>query len=122
MPPFAFTHLKNAAAERGAELKSMPPLAVVKARTLIGVPVAGFPLPIPHLAADGDVSSLPTSESLLLPDDPPHAESAATTASASAAANAARTDLVILHFLQKERPSIGSGLRPSLMRVPSRRS
>src|SRR4051812_20953542 len=107
MPPFAFTHLKNAAAERGAELKSMPPLAVVRARTLTGVPVAAFPLPMPHLTADAEVSSLPTSASLLFPDDPPHAESA-TTASASAAASAARRYLVILLLLQKERRSTGS--------------
>src|SRR5215207_6098609 len=101
MPPFAFTHLKNARAERGAELKSMPPLAVVSARILIGLPDAGFPLPIPHLAEEADVSSLPTSESLLFPDDPPQAESAATNASASAAASAARRYLVILHLLQE---------------------
>src|SRR3954468_12524288 len=105
MPPLAFTHLKNAAADRGAELKSMPPLAVVSARILIGLPVAGFPLPIPHFAAEGD--SFPTSESLLFPDDPPQAESAATNASASAAASAARRYLVILHLLQEERRSIG---------------
>src|SRR5436305_12065957 len=93
MPPFAFTHLKNAVAERGAELKSMPPLAVVSARTSIGVPVAGFPFPIPHLTAD--VFSLPTSVSPVFPDDPPQAATAATTASASAAASTARRYLVI---------------------------
>src|SRR3954471_3833478 len=109
MPPLAFAHLKKAAAERGAELKSMPPLAVVSARTLIGLPLAGLPLPIPHLAAVADVFSFPTSESLLFPDDPPQAATPARTASVSATARAARTYLVMLHLLQNPRRSIGSG-------------
>src|SRR3954454_3305682 len=107
MPPLAFTHLKNAAAERGAELKSMPPLAVVSARTLIGWPVAGFPLPMPHFTAEADVSSLPMSELPVFPDEPPQAESTAATASVDAAATAARRYLVILRVLQNLRRSFG---------------
>src|SRR4051794_31538829 len=103
MPPFAFTHLKKAAAERGAELKSMPPLAVVSARILIGLPVARFPLPIPHLTAEADVLILPMPVSPVFPDDPPQAASTAAEASANAAASAARRYLVILRLLQNLR-------------------
>src|SRR4051812_6306291 len=97
MPPLAFTHLKNAAADRGAELKSMPPLAVVSARILIGVPLAAFPLPIPHLRAEDDVSSLPTSLSPLSPDEPPHA--ASPSMSPAAAIGASRRLLVLFNTL-----------------------
>ena len=99
----------------------MPPLAVVSARTSIGVPVAGFPFPIPHLTAD--VFSLPTSVSPVFPDDPPQAATAATIASASAAARAARRYLVI--FLSSESttvdwftPAAGRWQRPHTNAVP----
>src|SRR3954454_19001415 len=103
MPPLALTHLKNAAADLGAELKSMPPLAVARARILIGSPLAGFPLPIPHLRADDEVSNVPMSESLVSPEDPPQAASATTTGKAAAAASAARTYLFILCLLREHR-------------------
>src|SRR5215216_4386871 len=96
MPPLAFTHLKKAAAERGAELKSMPPLAVASARTLIGSPVASFPLPIPHFTALDSEARSPTSASLSSPDDPPHAASD----NAIAAAIAPRRYLLIFPLLQ----------------------
>src|SRR5215217_419600 len=100
MPPLAFTHLKKAAAERGAELKSMPPLAVASARTLIGSPVASFPLPIPHFTALDSEARSPTSASLSSPDDPPHAASAAASDNAIAAAIAPRRYLLIFPLLQ----------------------
>ena len=76
-------------------------------RTLIGWPVAGFPLPMPHFTAEADVSSLPMSELPVFPDEPPQAESTAATASVDAAATAARRYLVILRVLQNLRRSIG---------------
>src|SRR5829696_565772 len=100
MPPVAFTHLKKAAAERGAELKSMPPLAVASARTLIGSPVGSFPLPIPHFTALDSEAGPPTSASLSSPDDPPHAASAEASDNAIAAATAPRRYLLIFALLQ----------------------
>src|SRR4051812_22110505 len=127
MPPLAFTHLKYAAAERGAELKSMPPLAVASARILIGVPVARLPLPIPHLTAVLAEASLPTSESLVLPDDPPQADTAARIGSAVAAVSAARRYLLIVHLLHDHRqqwlvPRRGKAWRPWPRGSPWRRA
>ncbi len=84
----------------------MPPLAVVRARILIGWPVAAFPLPMAHFTADADVSSLPMSELPVFPDEPPQAASTAA-ANVRAAALAARRYLVILRVLQNLRRSIG---------------
>src|SRR5215218_8368746 len=100
MPPLAFTHLKNAAAERGAELKSMPPLAVVSARILIGSPVASLPLAIPHFTALDREASSPTSSSVASPDESPHAASAAASDKAVAAATAPRRYFFMFPLLQ----------------------
>src|SRR4249919_2314267 len=105
MPPLAFAHSKNAAADFGAELKSMPPLAVASARTLIGSPVAGLPLPIPHFSAEAEVSSFPTSASPLSPDDPPQAATPNATATTAAATSVQFRVLVntlrLLHVLRQ---------------------
>src|SRR5690349_1395497 len=102
MPPLSLTQSKYAFAEFGMSVKSVPGCFVAIPPSLIGVPVAFWPLPRPHFDAAparsaAAVLELPEAalelvelelDDLLLPPQ------AATTASAIAAAATARIERI----------------------------
>src|SRR6266498_4979416 len=51
MPPLSLTHSNTALAMFGISVKSVPGCLVAMPPSLIGVPVAFWPLPAPHLGA-----------------------------------------------------------------------
>src|SRR3954454_21161232 len=100
MPPLALTHWKYALAVAGISEKSVPGCLVAIPPSLIGSPVAFFPVPAPHFTAAAAGAAVLSALAALLESSPPPPQAATARARANAAISQFRlTALLLLQII-----------------------